>query len=117
MSPARRCRWGETIERFEFGWLGAARRFGLGIDDPLDRGKHVLADLLVDSADIEPENRFVGNDVATTAGLKRANGHHGAVGHGDLTRDDRLQSHDGRGPHHHRVDGRLGGRAMAPAAE
>ena len=99
------------------GGRGAPEAVGLGVDDPLDRVEHVGADLLVEGADVELEQRLVGDHVVLRAGLQRADRDDRGLAGGDLARDDRLQAQDGRGGHDDRVDAGLGHRAVGAAAE
>ena len=81
-----------------------ARRFGLRIDDPRDRIEHALAHRVVEGADVELDDRLVGDDVRLGPGLQCADRHDGCFARADLTRDDGLEPQHDLGAPDDRVD-------------
>src|SRR5579872_4029959 len=56
-----------AVERGDLGRPRRTRGFGLRVDDPLDRVEHVLADVLVEGADVELDHRLIGDYVLLRA--------------------------------------------------
>ena len=98
---------------------GPGRRGGgrLRHDDALDGGQDVAADVLVEAADVDLQQRIVRDDVGLAPGLQSADGDDGGLSGGGLARHDGLQAQDGGGGHDDGVDGGLGHRAVGAAAE
>ena len=67
---------------------GRGQRAGvrLGADDPLDRLDDVALDPVVEAADVDRQAGLVGDDVGLRAGVELADGHHGRLACGSISR-------------------------------
>jgi hypothetical protein len=86
------------------GRLGRPGGCALALHDAVDRRDDGGTGRLAEGAEVQFENRMVGDDVALGTGLDAPDGEHGELPRRDLARDDRLQPHDDRGGEHHRID-------------
>src|ERR1700730_2301985 len=96
-----------VIQRRDLRFARSAGCRRLGIDDPLDRGKHARPDTSVESPHIQLDDSLIRNDIFFRSRLQHADGYDCCLRGGDLTRNDGLQPHHRGGGHHHWIDARL----------